>query len=327
MTTLRDILRRAPLAGVLVALLLLFTGPLAAVHAAGSATINDGAGLFTSAGRAKITQTAQNAPFNVLVITNAQSFPTKAAWQSWLRSQATDQNAVTIGLHFSADPHQRNVFVVPGGNTGISQSQADQGVQQALATFNSSQPGHITGGVVQLIQTYKGMSPAKPASGGSSTGWLVPLIVLVVLAFLVMRLLGRRRRTFAPPGYGPGMGGPYQGGYGPNMGSGGGAGRGFLGGLAGGVAGSFIGNELFGNRGGNVNAGGFDQNANPGGATDTPYADAPGGWTGGDAGGASPADSGGWSGGDTGGGWSGGDAGGGGGWDNSGGGDSGGGWT
>ncbi len=320
MAPLRRIWGRTLLASVLLALLALPLGPLGSAHAAGAATIRDDANLFTSAGRARITQAAQGAPFDVLVITNAQSFSSKAAWQSWLRSQASGQNTVTIGLHFV--PHQNNVYAVPGSNTGLSQSQADQGVAQVLPTFNNNQPGHVTAGVTQLIQTYKSTSSAQPSSGGTSFGWVIPLIVLLILAFFALRLFGRRRRVM---GYGPGMGGPYGpygGGYGPGYGGWGSGGRGFLGGLLGGLGGAWIGNQIFGNRGdGNVYAGGFDPNAT--GPTDTPNADAPGDWTGpGDTGSADAG--GGWSGADAGG-WSGGDSGSSG-WDNSSG-DSGGGWT
>src|SRR5438067_6473881 len=138
------VLRRALAASALLALLALATGAVA--QAAGSATIDDKAGLFTSAGRARIAQAAQQNDVRVVVITNNQSFASRSAWQAWLRSQATDPNAITIGLHDV--PHQKNVYAVAGANTGLSQSQAQQGVAQTLGTFNRSGPAE---GVIKLI--------------------------------------------------------------------------------------------------------------------------------------------------------------------------------
>jgi hypothetical protein len=71
----------------------------AIVQAASSATIRDDAGLFTSAGRSAIERAAEQNNVRVVVITNNQSFPSKSAWHAWLRDQATDPNAITIGLH------------------------------------------------------------------------------------------------------------------------------------------------------------------------------------------------------------------------------------
>src|SRR5947209_8442808 len=130
---------------LLVAVLTLLMG--AVVQAAGSATIRDNAGLFTSTGRSAIERAAEQNNVSVVVITNKQSFPSAGTWHAWLRSQATDPNAITIGLH--AVPHQKNVYVVPGAKTGISQDQANQGVRETLPTFNSSRPAE---GVIQLIQ-------------------------------------------------------------------------------------------------------------------------------------------------------------------------------
>src|SRR5918912_791435 len=88
-----------------------------------SATIRDDAGLFTSAGRSAIERAAEQNNVRVVVITNKQRFQSPGAWHTWLRDQATDPNAITIGLH--AAP--KNVYVVPGAKTGISQNQANQG--------------------------------------------------------------------------------------------------------------------------------------------------------------------------------------------------------
>jgi hypothetical protein len=137
----------------------------AVVQAAGSATIRDDAGLFTSAGRSAIERAAEQNNVRVVVITNNQSFPSKTAWKSawraWLRSQVTDPNAITIGLH--AVPGQKYVYVVPGAKTGISQDQANQGVRDSLPTFNHPGPAE---GVIRLIQDYHRMGATAP--GGSA---------------------------------------------------------------------------------------------------------------------------------------------------------------
>jgi hypothetical protein len=140
---------------LLVAVLTLLMG--AVVQAAGSATIRDDAGLFTSAGRSAIERAAEQNNVRVVVITDRQSFPSQSAWHAWLRSQATDPNAITIGLH--AVPNQKNVYVVPGAKTGISQDQANQGVRETLPTFNNAGPAE---GVIQLIQDYHSMGALLP---------------------------------------------------------------------------------------------------------------------------------------------------------------------
>src|SRR5947208_9936995 len=91
---------------LLVAALALLMGSV--VQAAGSATIRDDAGLFTSAGRSSIERAADQNNVRVVVITNNQSFRSPSAWHAWLRKQATDPNAITIGLH--AVP--KDVYVV-----------------------------------------------------------------------------------------------------------------------------------------------------------------------------------------------------------------------
>src|SRR5947199_1222309 len=102
---------------LLVAVLTLLVG--AVVQAAGSATIHDDAGLFTSAGRSAIERAAEQNNVRVVVMTDGKSFPSERDWHAWLRSQATDPNAITIGLH--AVPGQKRVYVVPGAKIGISQ--------------------------------------------------------------------------------------------------------------------------------------------------------------------------------------------------------------
>src|SRR5947209_16371927 len=98
---------------LLVVVLTLLMGVMGTVvQAAGSATIRDDAGLFTSAGRSAIERAAEQNNVRVVVITNNQRFPSPGAWRAWLRGQATDPNAITIGLH--AAPGQKNVYVVPG---------------------------------------------------------------------------------------------------------------------------------------------------------------------------------------------------------------------
>jgi len=332
------LLKRVLPLGVLVAVVVTLFGSFAVAHAAGSVTFQDNAGLFTAAGRSRIAQAAQNANEQVKVLTTDQSFSSASNWHSYVQQNGGGSGTVTIGLGLHVIG-QKNVFVYPDPSTNISQSQADQAFTNAKSTFNSGNNSATSNGVIAIIQNLPGAATAPGGVGAPAAapsrgigGVLVPLIIIVLLAFVLMRVLGRRRRNTVMPGYGPGYGqppmgqGPYnqgQGGY-PNQGNrGGGFGRGLLGGVAGGLAGSFIGNEIFGNRGGdggNANAAGPDAGANAPGDTANAQ-DQQGGW-GGDSGGG--ADAGGGWGGDSGGGW-GGDVGRGG--DVGGGGDSGGGWS
>lgn len=226
---------------------------------------------------------------------------------------------------------QQIISAVPGANTHLSQAQADQAVADYRNTFN--QVG-VTAGVVALINEFKAMGATSPDSGGSSGSvldWLIPVVVVLVIAYLVIRLFSSRRRAMSG-GYGQ-FGAPNQGYGGPGFGGpgfgggGGGFGRGLLGGLLGGLGGAWLGNQLFGNRGGdgNANAAGYDPNSGTydphSGPTDTPEAQSlQGGWN---------DNSGGWDnsvGADSGSGWDAGSGDSGGGWD-AGGSDSGGGWS
>jgi uncharacterized protein len=164
-----------------------------------------------------------------------------------------------------------------------------------------------------------------PATSNQSTGgfhmgffWL---LIILLAGFMIIRALframsGPRMMPPGGPGPGPGYGGPgYGGGGGYGYGGGGGGGN-FFSGLLGGLGGAFLGNELFGNRGGQTiiqdpNAAGFAGGGNAGDAS---------GWQS-DAG---QADMGNAGGGDWGGGGF--DSGGGGDFGGGGGGDSGGGW-
>lgn len=319
--------------GVLAAVLMAVVSSFAVAHAAGGATFQDGANLFTNSGKAEIQKAAQDAGIRVLVLTTTQSFSGKAAFQHYVRSQSSDRGGITIALY----PPQRYTYVLVGPDSGLSPSQASQGIQQARGNVDA---GHWTAGVVQMLQYYQSVGASSPggstnssgSSGGISIGGIIVIVViLAILAFILWRIFARRRRLYSfrrgyDPNYGQGYGsnyGPYGPGpgYGPNgpypqgpyYGNRGGFGRGLLGGLLGGVAGSFIGNELFGDRDrGDVNAAGPDAGAN--GPDDTAssqqyqgdWSGDAGGWdnSGGDAGGwggDSGGDSGGW-GGDSGGG-------------------------
>src|ERR671930_1992004 len=119
--------RRVALIVLLLATLAL--GTAGSVQAAEPATFRDDAGLLTGGGRAHITQAAQEAHLRVVVITSAERFPSRSAWQAWLREHATDRGAMTIGLH--AVGGQQAIDVVPGAETGLSQSEAQQGTQRA----------------------------------------------------------------------------------------------------------------------------------------------------------------------------------------------------
>jgi len=311
---------------VLVVLALNLSGGVV-VRAAGYnwATFTDNAKLFTQTGKNDIATTARQANLRVYIVTTGQSFSTRGAWHTWLTNQARqegDRGAVTIGF-LDAGGKQHDIYAVHGPDTGLTNAQTGQGVNSAQATFKSS---GVTAGVIQMIHNYQsygasspgagsapansntgqGTGSAAPANSGSQGfgfGWLIPVIIVLAIAFVAFRLL-RPRRPVVPP-YNPNLsGGPYgnpnnqvgpnygnqvgpgygnqvgpggyvnqPGGYvGPNYGNnrGGGLGSGLAGGLAGGVVGgvvgSAIGNELFDHdRDGNDgnNAGGGNYGGDP----------------------------------------------------------------
>jgi hypothetical protein len=277
MAWVQVVLRRVSLIGLLLATFAF--GAVAPMEAAEPATFRDDADLLTGGGRAHITQAAQEAYLRVVVITSAERFPSRSAWQAWLREQATDRGAVTIGLH--AVGGQQAIDVVPGAETGLSQSEAQQGVRRTLGTFNRD---GVTAGIVQLIQKYRAMgatSPGEKAGEGLPWGWLLPVAGLALLVLLLWRLIAGRRW--------PAIGGAY-GSYGSPSGPGGwgpGFGGGFLSGVLGGLAGSWLGSQLVGHHnGGDAHAAG--SNADASGPPDTATAASlEGGWTAGD-------DAGGW---------------------------------
>ena len=85
---------------LLVAVLTLLMG--AVVQAAGSATIRDNAGLFTSTGRSAIERAAEQNNVSVAVITNKQSFPSAGAWRALcaqLHFLYDALVALTLGAH------------------------------------------------------------------------------------------------------------------------------------------------------------------------------------------------------------------------------------
>ncbi|MFN2529055.1 MAG: TPM domain-containing protein [Candidatus Baltobacteraceae bacterium] len=183
--------------------------------------------------------------------------------------------------------------------------------------------GGANGAPAPVQQRQNSSYSSVPATGGFhlSMFWL---IVLLVVAFLVLRSILRAMAAPRPPvgssgpPVAPGAPGYGAQGYGPGYGGMGGGGS-FFSGLLGGLGGAFLGNELFrGGGGGSLGGGSNDQG---------------GSWSGGNA----PSDGGGWSsdagqadagGGGGGGDWSGGGFDGGGGdfGGGGGGGDSGGGW-
>ncbi len=311
---------------VLVVLALNLSGVVIA-RAAGYnwATFTDNANLFKQAGKNDIATAAQQSGLRVYIVTTNQKFSSSNAWHSWVTDQARhegDRGAVTIGF-LDARGNSHSIYAVTGPNTGLTARQAGQGVDSARATFNSS---GVTAGVIQTIHNYQSygasspggsgapansntgqgtgsVAPASSGSQGFSFGWLIPVIIVLAIAFVAFRLL-RPRRPVVPP-YNPNLsGGPYgnpnnqvgPGGYGNQVGPGGyvnqpgsyvnqpggyvgpnygnnrsgGLGSGLAGGLAGGVVGgvvgSAIGNELFDHdRDGNGNDGNNAGGGNYGG--------------------------------------------------------------
>jgi uncharacterized protein len=131
---------------------------------------------------------------------------------------------------------------------------ADQAIQTGVSLVLDQYRSHQRG----LTQSTAYSAPltshrTTSIGGGMSLIWLA---IILFAGFIIIRGIFRAIAgpRVMPPGYGPGMGGP---GMGPGYGGGyGGGGGGFFSGLLGGLGGAFIGNELFGNRGGNFIGGG-----------------------------------------------------------------------
>ncbi len=118
-----------------------------------SATIQDNAGLFTSVGKARIAQAAEQANINVLLITSSQQFSSIDAWRSWLHSHAGNSGQITIGVHINP----KSIYVIPGSATHLSVAQAYQGFLNALPIFNSRSDSAVSNGVIKLIEIYHEM--------------------------------------------------------------------------------------------------------------------------------------------------------------------------
>jgi uncharacterized protein len=208
----------------------------------------------------------------------------------------------------------------------FAQGNFDQGVETGVSLVLNTYRGHVSS-LNRSRQPAGAVAPVRvrtSSSGGFNLGFIWWIIILAVIFFIIrgiFRAMSGPRNYGGGPGYGPGgPGGPGYGGPGYGGGYGGGGGS-FWSGMLGGLGGAFLGNELFGNRGGNIGGGeaggSYASTGDPGTTADA------GGWQS-DAGqiDTSNAGGGGWGdsgGGDSGGGWGGGDSGGGGG-------DSGGGW-
>jgi len=136
----------------------ILTRPLASSYlkTVGSATIKDDAVLFTSVGKDRITQAAIQEGINLLLITNSQQFSSNDAWHSWLNAHTGNPRQITIGLHVNPK-NPKNIYVIPGSSTHISQAQANQGINDAIPTFNHGDSSATSNGVIKLIDIYHGM--------------------------------------------------------------------------------------------------------------------------------------------------------------------------
>jgi uncharacterized membrane protein YgcG len=133
----------------------------------------------------------------------------------------------------------------------------DTGIQTGVDLVLNQYRGHERA-VGNPIRRVVPVGAAQQSFGGFGVFWF---ILILFAGFLIVRALLRAMSgpRMMPPGYGgpsaPGIGGGYGGpGYGaPGYGGGGGfGGGGFLSGMLGGLGGAWLGNQLFGNHGGNI---------------------------------------------------------------------------
>jgi len=309
---------------------------LGALPAAARDFVVDQAGMFSSA---TVTQLNQRiGSFNaqtgkdVVVVTvpslGGSTLPAAA-------SQAFSQQNVNGVLIFIAKDDRRDIIVPDraGAQAGWFTPDVLRSIRESMESqFRSENfDAGITTAVDGVLNVYRahvgslrhtssnatGMPMTTPA-GSMTGGFHISMfwwIVIFVVGFLVLRSI--LRAMSGPRYYGgaPGPGAPM-GGYGPGYGGYGGGGGSFWSGLLGGLGGAWLGNEIFGQHGGNVadasqmgSQGGFGGDQGAGWQSDAGQADTSGASSG-----------------DWGGGGFGGDSGGGGGDFGGGGGDSGGGW-
>ena len=297
----------------------------------------DGASLFTPGAVQSLDQ--KIAAFSTqtgkeIVVVTVPSLGGKTIQQATEDEFAQQQiNGVLI---FMAKAEHKDALVGDRAARAFFPSGSFQSIRQAMRGYYRS-GDYDTGiqtGVDLVLNQYRSheramgvpmrrLVPAAPTQqsfGGLGVFWI---ILSLIAGFLVVRAVVRAMSgpRMMPPGYGGPGGPPMGGGYGaPGYGGGGGiGGGGFLSGMLGGLGGAWLGNQLFGNHGGNMidgnQAAGFDGNQgttdNSGWQSDPGQADMNDGSFGhfGDS---------------SGGGF--GDSGGGGGFDGGGGGDGGGGW-
>jgi uncharacterized membrane protein YgcG len=158
-------------------------------------------------------------------------------------------------------------FFPPGSFQSIRQAMRgyyrggdfDTGIQTGVDLILNQYRGHERAASERMRHVVPGAA-TQQSFGGFGMFWF---ILILFAGFLIVRAIFRAMSgpRMMPPGYGgpggPGMGGGYGGpGYGaPGYGGGGGfggGGGGFLSGMLGGLGGAWIGNQLFGNHGGNI---------------------------------------------------------------------------
>ncbi|HEY5348690.1 MAG TPA: TPM domain-containing protein [Candidatus Lustribacter sp.] len=258
--------------------------------------VQDGAGLFSATTVSGLDQqignfTAQSGKQVVVVTVPSLSGATVA---DAARSVFTSQKVNGV-LIFIAKSERRDIVITGTATAAFFPEPTLLSIRQSMeAQFRDGDyDGGITTAVNGILNVFRAHLSSAPAAGNQRS-YPVPaqstyahtrqgahfpvliLIILVVVGYLIVRSIFRRRGNYTG---GPGMptgagygGGPGYGGYGPGYYGGGG---GFWSGLLGGLGGAWLGNEMFGSGGGNI------MNQNVGGGM-MPM-DQGGSWGGGDA--------------------------------------------
>ncbi|MCA1595289.1 MAG: hypothetical protein LC772_02525 [Chloroflexi bacterium] len=277
-----------------------FLIPLAALLLSGGAafanssvSIQDQAGVLSANDKQAITQTAQSAPFGVVVWTvNGGYANNKPGFLNALHGYV-GSDTVGIGL----DTADRFAEVTARQNTGLSPDDSHAAKASADQHFGSHD---WAGGIQAAITSLASAASARPASGSYTQGNYAPrtvynsnpvnvpsysqgyqssgggfgfgsifmlFIFIVIISMIARRLMGGGRRYYGPGGYGPSGYGPggYGGygaggmggmGYGPGYNQGG---NGLLAGGLGALGGGVLGYELGRNAGERENGGQFIQ--------------------------------------------------------------------
>jgi uncharacterized membrane protein YgcG len=285
--------RSLALAGLAVAALTLPAG-------AANQFVQDGASMFSGTTVAALEQriaTLQSSTGKEVVVVTVPSLTSGETVAQAAQTVFDDQHINGV-LIFIAKSDRRDIIVPGTATSQFFNASTNNDIRQAMeaqfkaGNYDEGIAGAVTS-IVDLFNAHANTAPNNQSNGSyvattgrrharTSSGGGIPVflwIIIILVGFMILRSIMRAAsgpRYYGGGQPGPGYGGGYGGGYGPGYGGGGG----FWSGLLGGLGGAWLGNEMFGNRGGNiVDGGSYDAgNQNQGGGWGDSGGGNSGGW-------------------------------------------------